>query len=179
MTRVNNQLQIPTRGKGKHRTDFVLRNIYKYYVAKHGKAVPYGVFAKVCQQINEQLMVESITTGCDIFLPAHMGTLGIRKYKCNAFFLDDGSLKTAHLPIDFKATKLLWLKDPKTREEKKVVRLVNSHTDGFRYRFYWDKRTSNIQNQTVYSFLPARSHSRKLSEVLKNEDITVDFCTST
>lgn len=40
--------------------------------------------------------------------------------------------------------------------DKKLIVHVNDHSNGYFNRWYWDKRLTNIKNQTAYSFSPVK-----------------------
>jgi hypothetical protein len=48
-----------------------------------------------------------------------------------------------------------------------LVYHLNDHTDNYYYRFYWDKSTCNVYNNTAYSFIPARPNKEKLAKILR------------
>lgn len=58
--------------------------------------------------------------------------------------------------------------------QKKAVYNFNDHTDGFIYRFIWNKRKcKGITDKNMWIFKPIRSLKRSLAYVLKNK--LVDF----
>jgi hypothetical protein len=67
-----------------------------------------------------------------IKLPFKLGTLRIKKNKIN--------YSTNRLSIDWKTT---------LETGYKVLHL-NEHRNGYRYRFYWNKKGANIKNITYY-----------------------------
>ena len=168
------------RTKGKHLSDYRLQDAYKFFVKKYGKLVDYNTYRRICETFNdEQIMHNTILKGLDFYLPVILGTLGVRKKLNKPYFDTEGNLIIKHIPVDYKATRILWAKDPVAKAEKKLIRNLNEHTSRYRYRFYWDKRTCTVVNQSAYVFLPTRTHSRELAAILNNPTSEVDFCLET
>ena len=44
----------------------------------------------------------------------------------------------------------------------------NEHTNGIRYRFFWNKARVLVSNKTLYNLKMARVNKRALSENIKN-----------
>ena len=76
----------------------------------------------------------------------------------------DNKLDTSNLIPDWKATKLLWMENPMARENKKLIFHMNEHTEGYWFRFKWDKSIANFRNKIAYSFVPTRNNKKKLIE---------------
>lgn len=165
------------RGKGKHNADYGMKHIYRYFIKTTHRNIPYMQFSRICERYNiEFVMNSTILLGFDFDMPSGLGSLGIRKYKCTPYFMQDGTLRLNHLPVDYKATKEFWKNNAEARKEKKLIRHTNDHSDGYKGKFYWDKRTCNVRNQSVYIFLAIRLHSRKINEVLRDTASGIDFC---
>ena len=50
---------------------------------------------------------------------------------------------------------------------KHLIRELNTHSDNYRYLWYWDKVISNIPNQNAYVIDMTRTHDRELSNAIK------------
>jgi hypothetical protein len=167
------------RTKGKHCTDYTLADSYKLYCEKYDTFVDYSIYRRICVEFNEnQIMQNTVLKGGEFYLPVKLGTIGVRKKVARPFFSKDGEFQVNHLPVDYKATRALWAKDPEARINKKVIRNLNEHSNRYRYRFYWDKRTCTVPNQSAYVFLATRTHSRELAAII-NSNCGIDFCLET
>jgi hypothetical protein len=155
-----------------HSTD-----IYKYYKKQHGNVVPgltKSVFTKICKEFNGWV-VHNITHDSGTFYIPNLGSLSIKKRLAKAYLLPDGKLITKHLPVDYKSTLELWQRDLDAKEQKKLIRHINKHSDGFKAKFYWEKLNINIRNSHAYVFKPTRIASRILAEVMLNPDIETNY----
>jgi hypothetical protein len=102
-------------------------------------------------------------------MAARMGFLKIVKKKIRIQLNPEtGKLDTRYLKPDWKATKELWSKDQLAKEQKKLVYHTNKHTNGYYYRWYWDKRTSTAVNQLYYKFEACRYNERLISKAVKS-----------
>lgn len=68
-----------------------------------------------------------------------------------------------HKPIDWYNTK----------KYGKVIRHFNFQTDGYVYRFGWDKRKARFTNKTLYEFKVLRKHSRSLKPLIDQGKLTI------
>ena len=108
-------------------------------------------------------------------LPCKLGTHSIKKYKEEIFLDAEGKPLTKFLSVDYVATKLLWKDDPEAKANKIRIYNLNDHTDGYRYRFYWDKKNGstqvNLKGILGYNFILTRDNKRKMAKVIR-KDIT-------
>jgi len=148
-----------------------LKDIYEESISKD---YPKRRFLDIAYDFNKY-MANSLLEGEEIVLPSRLGSLFIagRKIKPR---LEDGKIKG--LAPNWKATKELWERDPKAKEEKKLIYYFNEHSDGYRYRIIWSRRKSWFRNKFVYEFKLSRTNARLLSKMIqegktyrKNEDL--------
>jgi len=52
---------------------------------------------------------------------------------------------------------------------------LNKHFNGYNAKWFWDKSTCIVHNQTAYSLTLSRANKRKLSEAIFDEDLDVDY----
>ncbi len=113
-------------------------------------------------------MMDKVLQGDKVELPCNLGHVDVfgRMYDLK---LDDTGKPIATC-VDWKATKELWKKYPEygKGDNKKMVYHVNEHTDGYRYKFLWDKQaTENVKNKALYSLQPSRANKRTLAAHIK------------
>lgn len=180
------------RGKHKHTTSTSMKDYYEHYCVttfKEGRdgrkgkihwdspyCVDASTFGKVVKEFNKLISEEMIYATFDYKLPFNMGVLGIRKEKNKLRFDSNGKLKGLS-PVDWKSTLDMWENNPDAKEAKKLIRHENTHTGGFIYKWYYNKRKASYKYRTVYKFKPSRTNARELAKVLKDPNINVDFYT--
>lgn len=162
------------RTDGKYNTDYGIIDIYKFYKkAQKEKDLPIielPIFRKIIKYYNIETCKGIVENSNEFRLPFRLGYLRIRKFKTRIISDANGKLKTGHMHPDWKATKALWLTNPKAKEDKKIVWHTNNHSQGYYYKWYWDKRACNITNSSVYSLTMSRNNKRLISKIVKTKD---------
>lgn len=97
-----------------------------------------------------------LETGEMIKYPHGIGEFSISKKQTTREVEVNGK-KHIVLPIDWK----------KSKAAGKKIYIFNSHTDGWRCKWWWNKKTARFKLSELYNFKPYRTSSRKLSEYLK------------
>lgn len=120
-----------------------------------------------------QDMEHDIVTNARTYkLPHGLGTIYVCKFKTSVREMKDGTLQRFR-PVDYKATKELWARDPKAKEEHKKIYHENRDSNEYIYKIKWSKYGTKISNKLCYKFSPARGFSRmikKQKELNKNLD---------
>jgi len=132
-----------------------------------------GVFGDVWDTFIDKVTDKIIMEGYSFRMPARMGTLYIGKFKPNKLN-KDGSLKKNNTKIDMHETLKMWKRYPE-HYRKKWVYFTNEHTFGYVMCWYWNKALCTAKNKTSYSFNPTLGMRRKLSKVLKGNEIYTDY----
>ena len=145
------------------------RTFYTHY--KNNKkdkdsSLDFKTYREILYKFNTFLM-QKILEGQEVILPSRMGRLCILGTKQNIKVDEDGKIKG--LRIDWKSTKELWARDPKMKEEKRLVYFFNEHTEGINYSFKWFKSRVLITNKYYYTFVPSRHNKRLLAKLIKTE----------
>ncbi len=166
------------RNKSNIKVHYGLPDFFKYYLenCEHEK-VSKSKFKEVIESCNIAIS-DKIMEGEEFKFPAIRFNLSIVKKKHTIKLDKEGNPVIKWLPLDYKATKALWLKTypDKTLEEileipdRPRVYQRNKHTAGYIYKWYLNKFSGNFVNKTVYSFEPTRHNKRKLSSIIKSED---------
>lgn len=175
----DNEKMNQPRGKGRFNSDYRLEHVYEFYKKKYGADVSKSVHRSVCVEFNDFVVKQYLFNGIDFNMGFNLGSLGIRKKKLCAYFMENGKLRISHIPVDYKKTKELWKSNPQAKAEKRLVRHLNKHTNGYKCFFFWDRYTSPLLNKNVYKFVATRTNMRELSAMLQSEDNNVDFCINT
>lgn len=160
------------RGKGfkKNITDFGMPEFYIEFVKTHSE-FDKKKFSAITQEYWNMVIDAMIFENYEVRFPFRLGYLKIVKYKKAPKFVN-GVLVNAQ--VDWGATRKLWEENPEAKTEKKLRFNSNEHSDGYRYTFWWDRRSSNVKNIGAYSFKIARPKARKLAAVIKSGE-PIDF----
>lgn len=113
--------------------------------------ITYEQYRAVVTDYFLYLREELIENGKEIKLPYRLGKLSIIKRRPKTY--DSKSLR-----IDFA----------ETRKHDKVIYHLNEHSDGYKYRFYWNKHDSNVMNKTRYELIMTRYNKRRLAVIIKS-----------
>lgn len=152
-----------------------IREAYKFYKSYIEKPLDYKVFRAVWISFIDKVTKGIVEEGKDFTMPYSLGSVGVRKQKIRVTMNPDGSIDKRYLRPDWNATKELWEKDEKAKENKQLVFHLNKHFGGYNCKWFWDKSTCAVTNQTAYSLSMSRENKRKLSKAIFNEDLEVDY----
>lgn len=168
----------------KIKADYNTDDYFKHYKHKHCLRQPDSIYyisqstyTKVLKAFFQLMMNEQIYQGNDFILPYNMGVVSIRKVISKVKLDSDGKLIN-HLPIDFGATNKLWAANPEAKDNKVLIRHLNKHTNGYVFKFMYNKNKSRFKNKTAYRFEPTRTHKRMLAKLVKGSKHTIDFLKS-
>ena len=159
---------------GRIKADYTTKDLYKWYKEKYKNPVEYSVFVKFIKEFYSEILNLVIYNGIDYILPGRLGSLRIRKKENFQRINDKNELVHNRKPNWGKTLKLWEEKYPNyTAEEikaipnKPIVYHLNEHTDNNYFRWYWDKMTCNVKNQTAYRFEPIRDKKREAAKAWK------------
>jgi len=183
------------RTKGKYTTDIRVKEIYNYYSLFYFKEYPttkegvvskipkihrkgkyyvsLTLFSKILKDFYKGIS-EEILKGYYFPLFSRMGNISIRKMKLT-FKVDDTGELITNAPIDWKSTLDLWQEDEDAKNQKILVRHINTHSNGYIYRWFYDRGLANFRNKTKYAFIPSRENQRNLAKLIKDENNEIDF----
>lgn len=113
--------------------------------------ISYKTFREIISDYFRYLRDEIIEKGKEVRLPCRMGYLTIVKHKPKEY-------TGKSLRIDYAESK----------KYGKVIYHLNEVTNGFKYRFYWNKQNMITHNKTKYQLVMTRDNKRRLAYILKN-----------
>ncbi len=151
-----------------------IRDIYRFYKRNTDKSVDLHTFRRIWGTFAEQVIQIIILEGKDFNMPS-LGSIGIRKQKIIVSMTKDGDIDKRYLAPDWKATKELWKKDSKAKENKQLVFHLNKHFNGFVCKWFWDRRTCSVPNYGAYALQMTRANKRLLASTIQDEDVQVDY----
>lgn len=157
--------------------DYRVKDVYKDIQTD----IPYNVFSAFIQEANEAVMTAMIFENLEIRIPS-MGSIQIKK-SIPSVLDKNGNLKKKALRVDYQGTKMLWkekypgmsIEEIKQIPDRPIVYHKNKHSDGYIYKFIWDKLTCNMPMKSFYSFKAARGFTRMLAKELKQDGTKIDF----
>lgn len=165
-------------GVWKNKSDFGVNDLYKHYKKlRKGKGldfIPQSLFAKILKDYNKAICEKVVEEAYEFRLPFRLGFLRIRKHKNVVKLDEDGKLDTSNMHPDWKATWDLWKRKPEAREAKKLIFHRNKHTNGCYFKYYWDKRTCNIKNSSVYKLEMSRTNKRAITTAINTKE-NIDY----
>lgn len=155
--------------KGKFISDYGMHDAYKYFQNNYkcNYEITQREYSLIFKEVMERIMFKVIFESFDVKLPADVGNIRIKKTPIKIRFNPDGSLCTKGLRVDWKSTKDLWAIDTDAKDKKQLVFHFNEHTDRYNLKFYYDKRTSTMRNQSAYQFKVMRKWARLLNSAVK------------
>lgn len=116
--------------------------------------INYTTYRAIVTDYFKYLQQRLIEEGKMIKLPYRMGNVQVVKSRPK--HLDKRSLR-----IDYQATK----------QENKLVLLLNEHSDFFKYRYWWNKVDMMVPNKSQYQLVATRANKRRLAQIIKNKEL--------
>ena len=141
-----------------------IRDSYKLYKKNTEAPVSLKMYLDISMGFIK-FMMNLIMEGEEIVLPYKLGIFRVLGRKQKMRF-EDGKVKG--LSPNWAKTKLLWEKSEDARVRKQLVYNTNEHSDYCRYKFFWSKIRSVVENKTLYTLIVTRANKRELSVRIKN-----------
>lgn len=166
----------------KYKVTKTIKDAYNIYREDNPIGVNKKVFVKVCQEFNKLIMNKIVNQSFEFRLPYRLGFLRVKKCRQTIEIIDN-KLNTVRLKPDWKSCWEYWYKiyPDMTRADivaipnKKLIYHYNDDTNGYYYRYYWDRRQCVVKNQALYKFRPTMGVKKLLITNLQDEDRINDF----
>ena len=152
-------MTVKTRNHKIH-SHFGANEYYTNYVAQGG-TLSRRDFGRILKDLNNAI-AEKILEGYSFKMPLRMGVLAVTKKKEFVDFKDGKAV--TNRPIDFASTMKLWEEHPEAREQKKYVRYLNKHTNGYIYKIAYNRFYATFRNKAAYSVQVNRGMKRGLAQ---------------
>lgn len=144
-------------GRDRVRDSYTLQDMYKEYVKEYPEGHIYyldytsyiDITTAFLKYLNEQIVYKSAT----VTLPFRLGRVSVAKYKPH-----------------YKSVKNMTINWTKSKELDKHVVNFNEHSNGYLYRFWWDRTSCQVEFKTMYRFIPVRSMKRTVAKLIKNKE---------
>lgn len=145
--------------KSAYRTkSYTIASFYNDYLDNIEKDTVYDInytkYRAIVTDYFKHLRQRLIEEGKMIKLPYRMGNVQVVKSRPK--HLDKRSLR-----IDYQATK----------QENKLILLLNEHSDFFKYRYWWNKVDMMVPNKSQYQLVATRANKRRLAQIIKNKEL--------
>lgn len=172
------------RGKQKIETHYGMKDFYNYYKKNTENPISYADFTSLHQEINESIVTSVIEQNYIHTFPCKVGKLRIKKYKAKIKVHDDGTFEWKALKIDYQKTWKYWREKYPEKTDQEILTIpnkarvyhMNQHTNGYRYKYVWDKSVAIFKGKSVVTFKPVRTVSRALAAWLKSiQSINIDY----
>lgn len=166
--------------KGKEiwiKSDYKMRNVYREYLkeTKNPLNLTQTQFSAIFRDYIDMRIKGIVLNNEPFKLPFGLGTVSVKKFKLKPKFTKKGLIRQESLVMNWGETNKLWKKQPELKSKGKAIYQLNKHTDGYIMKFYWDKKRSRVKNLSAYTFKVVREYKIFLSNVLKDENMQVDF----
>lgn len=145
------------RSKNKVQNPYTIQDMYLRYVEEYPEGslyyLTYLEYRDITTMFFKSLADKIVYKSLTVKLPFRLGELSVVKHK----------------PI-YKSLKNMVIDWSKSRDLSKQVRQFNDHSNGFVYRFHWDRRYCILDNKTVYIFQPTRVNKREVARLVKSRE---------
>jgi len=139
------------------------REAYKRFCSANPEIkIEYKDWSKVIYTFNEYFRDYMLETGAKVKMPYGFGPFAVNKKKLKLYknFLGPDGKPYINLPID-------WAK---TKKAGKRVYHTNSHSDGYKYGWYWFSDEARFYLSEIWNFRPARLTSRIINTYVTKPD---------
>ena len=126
-------------------------NYYIEYVDSDLYRVEKALYKEIIFEFFKYVRDTFLEQARSIKLPCRVGRFQIIKKKPKNWL-------TSPKAIDYKTSK----------ELNRIVYHLNDHSNGFKFRLYWDKQDCNIPNKLKYQMIMSRDNKRRLAYLIKN-----------
>lgn len=164
------------------RTNILLKDFYEFYARKTFKAriniryridkdTPYYMdiqeYSNIINEINQSIVELMLYEAFEFKMPSNLGKISIKKKKVEPYIDENGKFVNP-LPVDRRATYLLWKKDKEAKKEKRLVYHHNDHSGGYIAKLHYDKFRANYVGKGFYFFKPTRTIKNKITEIMQD-----------
>ena len=150
------------RSEGKIRTDYGIKDYYKFYKSYSSEPVDNKKFHKVIGEFNKKIMEAIINDNLEYTPVSSQITFCIRKLIKPVKIVNNKIVNKN--PIDWKTTLQLWSENEEAKERKLLIRFLNNHSSKYIFRIKMIKSGYSYSNKKYYRFKPCRMFQRDLSK---------------
>jgi hypothetical protein len=167
------------RGKRKYISSTNIENMFRVAVEKYNFSLDKKEYSKLLEIINNYIFDIILHDSSEYRLPKKLGSIRIKRTKFKYKLDENGRVKKNQMKVDFNSSKKLWREkypnktwqEIKEIPDKPLIYYLNKHTNNYYNKFYWDKRTSTLKNQSIYKLDIIRNRKQELSRLSKQNKI--------
>jgi len=145
---------MPPQSKNKIQNPYTLQDMYKDYLITYPEGsvyyLKYSEYRDITTMYLKHLVHQLVQKSLTVTLPFRLGEISVVKHK----------------PA-YKSLRNMAIDWDRSKELKQQVRQFNEHSNGYIYRFHWDRKKCILDNKTVYMFSPARANKREVARLVK------------
>jgi hypothetical protein len=135
--------RVSSKRKELYRLTYTIYDFYESFEAKD--KIDKEVFINLIKDFFTLYFEKIVIERKRYKLPHHLGTHRIKKRKLSSYI---------HPKIDFNSTKKLG----------KTVYHLNKHTNGYYFKWYWDKDNIRLKNKSFYIFELTKKNTTSLAK---------------
>jgi hypothetical protein len=136
------------------------REVYSRFCLQHPEIkIEFKKWEEVLRTFNESFRDYILETGDRAKMPWGFGDFSISKKKTKLTKTAPDGTVYINLPIDWK----------KTKEAGKYIYQFNSHTDGYRCRWFWFNDEARFFQSSIWVFKASRVTSRRITVYLNKK----------
>lgn len=162
------------RNENKIQVDFGFKEFYKYYKNVTNNFIDKKICKELLKEYNEKMLKLVIYEGYDHSLRPRLGSIRIKKFDNSLRLNKEGEIENKLRP-DWGKTRKRWVElygnisgeELKEIKNKPIIYHLNEHTDGIVLKWYWDKVTCTIINQSAYKLEILRLVKREAAKAWK------------
>jgi len=133
---------------------YTINDYYNFYIEKVEDnplyKIDYATYRSIVSDYLKFISEQIIMKSREFKLPSRLGSIFVFKRMPARY-------EFKYLRVDFGATK----------EYGKAILHLNEHSDGFNYRFRWQKSDAYVKNQKMYEMIMTRHNKRLLARAIK------------
>lgn len=145
------------RTKSNYNTKYYVDYIWKRLNKKYG--LTYPQISAIIKGYH-QLAREDLALGEPVYLKNRLGNLRLTKEKREIRVDEEGNIIN-NLPINLPETLKLWKAKPELKQ-KKFIRFINKHSDGYLFRLSYQISKANYKYKNIYNFRYNATLKKKL-----------------
>ena len=129
---------------------FGLQKAFDWY-KRDRRSVPLKrtLYTQLLREFFKFLRDQLLDEGIKLVMPYKLGTLQVVGVKDKPKVMKNGKL--SGVAINWQETRKLWEEKPELRN-KEFVYYTNTHTDGYRFKFFWSKKNVPYNAKKLYVF---------------------------
>ena len=143
--------------KNKIQDPYTIQDTYKEYVELYPEGsinyLTYAEYRDITTMFFKYMADRIVYKSLTVTLPFRLGEISVEKHK----------------PA-YKSLRKMVMDWDRSRELNKQVRQFNEHSNGYIYKFLWNRHKCITPHHQSYAFKPARSLKREVARLVKTKE---------